>query len=71
MADSNPGAQALPDDDPDRNLSRVRPDDDALAHVSVAGDTYTILLTGAATAGRFTVIDMLVPSGGGPPPHRH
>jgi quercetin dioxygenase-like cupin family protein len=71
MADSNPRTQALPPDDPDRNLSRVRPEDEALAHVSVAGDTYTILLTGADTAGRFTLIDMLVPPGGGPPPHRH
>jgi quercetin dioxygenase-like cupin family protein len=69
--DSNPAAQPLPADDLGRHLSQARPDDEALAHVSLAGDTYTILLTGADTAGRFTLIDMLVPPGGGPPPHRH
>jgi mannose-6-phosphate isomerase-like protein (cupin superfamily) len=35
------------------------------------GDTYTILLAGKDTAGRFCLIDMHVPLGGGPPPHRH
>lgn len=68
---SNPPPQTLPPDNLQRDLSQARPDDETLAHVSLAGDTYTILLTGADTAGRFTLIDMLVPSGGGPPPHRH
>ena len=35
------------------------------------GDTYTVLLRGEDTAGRYTLIDMHVPPGGGPPPHRH
>jgi quercetin dioxygenase-like cupin family protein len=35
------------------------------------GDTYTILLTGEETGGRYTLIDMHVPPNGGPPPHRH
>jgi quercetin dioxygenase-like cupin family protein len=35
------------------------------------GDTYTVLLSGDDTAGRFCLIDMYVPPGGGPPPHRH
>ena len=35
------------------------------------GDTYTILLTGKDTAGRYCLIDMHVPPGGGPAPHRH
>jgi quercetin dioxygenase-like cupin family protein len=35
------------------------------------GDTDTILLSGMDTAGRFTLIDMHVPPGGGPPPHRY
>jgi quercetin dioxygenase-like cupin family protein len=39
--------------------------------VAVAGGTYTILVGGAETGGRYTLIDMLVPPGGGPPPHRH
>jgi quercetin dioxygenase-like cupin family protein len=29
------------------------------------------LLTGKDTAGRFCLIDMHIPPGGGPPPHRH
>lgn len=29
------------------------------------------LRSGAQTAGRYCLIDMLVPDGGGPPPHRH
>jgi quercetin dioxygenase-like cupin family protein len=28
-------------------------------------------VSGAQTAGRYCLIDMLVPNGGGPPPHRH
>ncbi len=28
-------------------------------------------MTGEQTAGRFCVIDMHIPPGGGPPPHRH
>ncbi len=42
-----------------------------MRHVSVAGNTYTILLTGEDTGGRYCLIDMHVPPGGGPPPHRH
>jgi quercetin dioxygenase-like cupin family protein len=40
-------------------------------HLGVVGDTYTVLLTGDDTAGHDTLIDMFIPSGGGPPPHRH
>jgi quercetin dioxygenase-like cupin family protein len=61
----------LPVDDPQRTAAIVHPDDRALPHVSVAGDTYTVLLTGEDTAQRYTLIDMHVPTGGGPPPHRH
>jgi quercetin dioxygenase-like cupin family protein len=46
-------------------------DSAGLRHVSVAGSTYTILVSGAETAGRYCLIDMLVPEGGGPPGHRH
>jgi quercetin dioxygenase-like cupin family protein len=42
-----------------------------LPHIGIVGDTYTILLTGRHTAGRFCLIDMHIPPGGGPPPHRH
>jgi len=63
---------AIPPDDPRRHLALARPDEDnALPHLGVVGDTYTILLSGDDTAGRYTLIDMHVPPGGGPPPHRH
>lgn len=63
---------AIPPDDPQRRLAVARPDEDkALPHLGVVGDTYTILLTGEDTVGRYTLIDMHVPPGGGPPPHRH
>jgi quercetin dioxygenase-like cupin family protein len=42
-----------------------------LPHIGLVGDTYTITVTGEETAGRFCVVDMHVPPGGGPPPHRH
>lgn len=64
-------APALPPDDLERELSVVAPDDPALRHVGVVGDSYTILLSGAETAGRFCLIDMSVPHCGGPGPHRH
>ncbi len=62
----------VPTDDSGRVLTHVSPDaDDSLLHLGVVGDTYTILVSGADTAGRYTLIDMHVPPGGGPPPHRH
>jgi quercetin dioxygenase-like cupin family protein len=62
----------VPADDPGRHLAVARPDTDAsLTHLGLVGDTYTILVSGADTAGRYTLIDMHVPPGGGPPPHRH
>ena len=62
---------AIPVDDPRRNLVVANPDNSNAQHLGVVGDTYTILLSGADTAGRFTLIDMHVPPEGGPPPHRH
>jgi quercetin dioxygenase-like cupin family protein len=62
----------IPADDLSRELTHVRPDkDQSLPHIGVVGDTYTILVSGHDTAGRYTLIDMHVPPGGGPPPHRH
>jgi quercetin dioxygenase-like cupin family protein len=62
----------IPPDNLQRNLALARPNDDPnLPHIGLAGDTYTILLTGEDTAGRYCLIDMLVPPGGGPPRHRH
>ena len=54
-----------------RGLAVARPDDADLLHLAVVGDTYTVLVSGEQTAGRFALIDMLIPAGGGPPPHRH
>src|SRR3954469_18793920 len=58
-------------DDPTRELAIARSDAEALVHLAVVGDTYTVLLSGEQTDGRFAMIDMLIPPGGGPPPHRH
>ncbi|MBC8163647.1 MAG: cupin domain-containing protein [Roseiflexaceae bacterium] len=70
-ASSQP-ASTIPRDDPRRDLAVARPDDDqSLLHLGIVGDTYTILVKGSDTAGRYTLIDMHVPPGGGPPPHRH
>ena len=69
--DSSP-AGPIPADDPGRTLTHASPDSDqSLPHLGVVGDTYTILVSGQDTAGRYTLIDMHVPPGGGPPPHRH
>lgn len=62
---------SLPPDDLSRVMAHARPDDAALPHLSVAGDTYTILISSKDTGGRFCLIDMQIPPGGGPPPHRH
>lgn len=63
---------AIPPDDLSRELTVARPDsEEGLPHIGLVGDTYTILVSGQDTAGKYTLIDMHVPAGGGPPPHRH
>ena len=62
---------SIPPDDVQRNLAIAESDDRKQPHIGLVGDTYTILLTGKDTAGRYCLIDMHVPPGGGPPPHRH
>jgi quercetin dioxygenase-like cupin family protein len=65
-------ALAIPPDNPQRNLAMAQPESDPkVIHIGLAGDTYTILLSGKETARRFCLIDMHIPPGGGPPPHRH
>ncbi len=59
----------IPPDDLKRTLTLAQPD--KLPHIGLVGDTYTITVTGEQTDGRFCVIDMHIPPGGGPPPHRH
>ena len=76
----------IPADDLQRTLTLARPDvardnsdrdgsdqgpSRSLPHIGLVGDTYTITVSGQDTAGRFCVIDMHIPPGGGPPPHRH
>jgi len=69
---SESSTKHLPPDDRERRLVHARPDEDAsLPHVGLVGDTYTILVAGKDTGGRYCLIDMHVPPGGGPPPHRH
>jgi quercetin dioxygenase-like cupin family protein len=62
---------ALPPDDLCRTPAFAGPASENPRHIGMVGDTYTILLTGDDTAGRFCLIDMHIPPGGGPPPHRH
>src|SRR6201994_1788531 len=70
MSDSS--QPPAPPDDLTRALTVARPDQDqTLPHIGLVGDTYTILVAGADTAGKYTLIDMHVPPGGRPPPHRH
>ena len=61
----------IPADDLTRSLTVSMPDDANLPHLSVVGDNYTVLVSAEQTEGRYCLIDMLVPDGSGPPPHRH
>src|SRR5471030_313473 len=62
----------LPADNLLRSNVIARPGlDTGLRHVSVVGDTYTVLLDGSQTDNHYCLIDMLIPQHGGPPPHRH
>ena len=70
QANSRP-ISPIPADDPNRQLTVADPDGRELRRVSIVGNNYTILVSGAQTDGRYCLIDMLVPDGGGPPPHRH
>jgi quercetin dioxygenase-like cupin family protein len=39
--------------------------------LGVAGGNYRIVISGELTGGNYAVIEMIVPPGGGPPPHEH
>jgi quercetin dioxygenase-like cupin family protein len=63
---------AIPPDNLDRPLKVARPEtDQSLPHIGLVGDTYTVLISGKDTNGHYCLIDMLIPPGGGPTPHRH
>ena len=64
-------AATVPPDDVRCDRKVADADGDAVPHVGLVGNTYTTLLSGADTAGRYALIDMHVLPGGGPPPHRH
>jgi mannose-6-phosphate isomerase-like protein (cupin superfamily) len=72
MSDMPTKYPPLPPDDPSRSLAFAKPEtDSSLPHIGLAGNTYTITISGKDTNGRFCVVDMYVPPGGGPAPHRH
>jgi quercetin dioxygenase-like cupin family protein len=71
MPPEKSAASTIPPDDPARHLVVANPDAPSSDHIGIVGDTYTILLSGSDTAGKFCLIDMFVPPNGGPPPHRH
>ena len=71
-ADNSKPITPIPPDDLKRNLAIARPNtDQSLPHIGLVGDTYTILLSGHDTGGRYCLVDMHIPPGGGPPRHRH
>jgi quercetin dioxygenase-like cupin family protein len=65
-------ATPIPDDNLQRPLKFAKPEtDQGLPHIGLVGDTYTVVLSGEDTNGRYCLLDMHIPPGGGPPPHRH
>ncbi|MFY9641329.1 MAG: cupin domain-containing protein [Rhodomicrobium sp.] len=64
-------SSAIPPDDLQRQITVANPESPKMRHVAVAGGTYTILVTGEESGGRYCLIEMRVPADGGPPPHRH
>jgi quercetin dioxygenase-like cupin family protein len=68
---SSDAATTIPADDSERNFTLARSNEPNLPHIGLVGATYTILVAGKDTAGRYCLIDMHIPPGGGPPPHRH
>jgi quercetin dioxygenase-like cupin family protein len=63
----------LPADDPIRKVSIAHPDGSGMRHfwLPASGDTYTILISGDESGGRYCLIDMYVPRGAGALLHRH
>ncbi len=59
----------IPADDLSRSLTHANAE--TLPHIGLVGDTYTVLLSAKDTAGKYCLVDMHIPPGGGPPPHRH
>jgi quercetin dioxygenase-like cupin family protein len=72
MHEDTPQYPPLSPDDLTRQLKFAQPDTDpTLPHIGHVGNTYTVTVSGDDTNGRFSVLDMHITPGGGPPPHRH
>jgi quercetin dioxygenase-like cupin family protein len=71
MPDTTSEYAPLPADDLNRTLALAQVDSPTAQHIGLVGDTYTITVAGKDTDDRLCVIDMHVPPGGGPGPHRH
>lgn len=71
MSETTSNIAALPADDLSRALALTYIDSPTTQHIGLVGNTYTITVAGKDTNDRFCVIDMHVPPGGGPGPHRH
>jgi quercetin dioxygenase-like cupin family protein len=61
--------QTIPPDDLKRDTTWSKPLN--RQYIGLAGNTYAITVSGAQTGGQFCVMEMFIPPGGGPPPHRH
>jgi mannose-6-phosphate isomerase-like protein (cupin superfamily) len=71
MPEKTSGHAPLPADDLSRTVALAQLDSPTAQHIGLVGNTYTITVAGKDTNDRFCVIDMHVPPGGGPGPHRH
>ena len=54
-----------------KNNSIIAVADLEVDSVSQVGDTYRIIVSGEQTNGAYSLVDMLIPPKGGPPPHCH
>jgi hypothetical protein len=63
MPNNDRARSSIPPDNLQRKLSVTNADSPQANHVSVVGDTYTVLIRGRDTDGRYGLIDMLVPTG--------
>lgn len=69
MTEEKTEPSPLPPDDLKRTHTLAQPD--KLPHIGLVGDTYTVTVSGKDTNGRFCLVDMHIPAGGGPGLHRH
>lgn len=53
----------------DTNISIINNDEGKT--LAIAGGNYRVIISGEQTNGNYAVIEMVVPPGGGPPPHSH